>query len=136
FSKPIVRWAKTLPAVFAFLYPTQPNGGARTEKDPAATISMARSASSESGLGTRPQAGRIDPVEYTPAAPRPGFSGKIFVVVTVNTQGKVIHVEFTAPTAFDLDLVVREAAQRWLFKPAVRNGQTVESRTLVQVPFR
>jgi TonB family protein len=79
---------------------------------------------------------RIDPAEYTPTARYAGFRGKVFVVVRVDPQGQVTGVEFTAPTAYDLDEPVREVARRWRFKPALRDGETVESRILVQVPFK
>jgi TonB family protein len=78
----------------------------------------------------------LDPAKYTPAARYAGFHGKVFVVVTVDLQGRVKDVRLTGPTAFDLDIAVREAAPAWRFKPAVRDGKSVEARTLIQVPFR
>jgi general secretion pathway protein A len=79
---------------------------------------------------------RIDPVEYTPTARYAGFRGKVFVVVRVDPQGRVTGVEFTAPTAYDLDGPVRDIARRWRFKPALHEGETVEGRIVVQVPFK
>jgi TonB family protein len=85
---------------------------------------------------TGPRALRLDPAKYTAAARYAGFRGKVFVVVTVDRQGRVRKVEPTGPTAFDLDVAVREAAPTWRFQPAMRDGKLVEGRTVVQVPFR
>ncbi len=128
FSKPIARWFRTLPAIVASLYPVRFSEMSSTEGNPVTATGR--------NVDAGPQPLKIEPAEYTASARSARFQGKIFVVVTVNPQGRVIHVDFTAPTAFDLDRAVREAAQRWLFKPAIRDGQIVESRTLVQVPFR
>jgi TonB family protein len=78
----------------------------------------------------------MDPAEYTPAARYARFRGQVFVVVTVDPQGRVKGVQFTSPTAFDLDIAVRKVARAWRFKPAMRDGKSVEGRTLVQVHFR
>ena len=132
YSAPISYWFRSL-SLLASPHTRRSDEIIRAETYP---VPSRRPAASGNGTDTGPRALRIGPAEYTPSARYARFQGKVFVIATVNTQGKVIQVEFAAPTAFDLDVAVREAAQGWLFKPAIRNGQKVESRTLVQVPFR
>ncbi len=103
---------------------------------PEMNASQPRIAQRTAGIAeSPPRPLRLDPAEYTPTARYARFRGKIFVIVTVDAQGKVTNVEFATPTAFDLDAGIRMAARRWRFKPAVLDGEAVEGRTLVQVPF-
>jgi general secretion pathway protein A len=127
--KPGVQWLGTLRAAAPVTVPNQPGEIARPE---AGQLTTARTPIEETG----PRAVRMDPAEYTPAARYAGFRGKVFVVVTVDPQGKAKNIQFTAPTAFDLDMAVRKVAPAWRFKPAMRDGKSVEGRTLVQVQFR
>jgi TonB family protein len=134
FWKPVANWVGTLPAAVSFassIRPGRSDSGSpqvRAERQPTA-------------VGTRmeetgPRALRLDPAKYTPAARYAGFHGQVFVVVTVDRQGRVKKFELTGPTAFDLDVAVREAAPGWRFQPATRDGKLVEGRTVVLVPFR
>ena len=127
--KPGVQWIGTLRAAASVTVPLQPGEIARPETGPLTT---ARKPIEETG----PRAVRMEPAEYTPAARYAGFRGKVFVVVTVDPQGKAKNIQFTAPTAFDLDIAVRKVAPAWRFKPAMRDGKSVEGQTLVQVQFR
>ncbi|MCU1336730.1 MAG: ral secretion pathway protein-related protein [Bryobacterales bacterium] len=135
--KPLAKWLGRLPSAVAFSNPIRPGAIGRLESVPSPmNAERPRSTRRKSIEETGPRAVRIDPVEYTPAARYAGFHGKVFAVVTVDLQGKVKDVQLTGPTAFDLDIAVREVAAAWQFKPAMRNGKRVEGRTLVQVPFR
>ena len=127
--EPGVQWLGTLRAAASVTVPLQPGEIARPETGPLTT---ARKPIEETG----PRAVRMEPAEYTPAARYAGFRGKVFVVVTVDPQGKAKNIQFTAPTAFDLDIAVRKVAPAWRFKPAMRDGKSVEGQTLVQVQFR
>jgi general secretion pathway protein A len=127
--EPGAQWLGTLRAAVSVAAPPE-NGPSQTNAEPHRTTG--RKPVEETG----PRAVRMDPAEYTPAARYAGFRGKVFVVVTVDPQGKARDIQFTAPTAFDLDVAVRKVAPAWRFKPAMRDGKSVEGRTLVQVHFR
>jgi general secretion pathway protein A len=134
---PGVQWLGTLPAAVSFAAPIRlgeivPPENGRSQMNAERQITTGRTPIEETG----PRAVRMDPAEYTPAARYAGFRGKVFVVVTVDLYGKVKGVQFTAPTVFDLDIAVRKVARAWRFKPAMRDGKSVEGRTLVQVHFR
>ncbi len=73
---------------------------------------------------------------YNQQALRAGFRGKVFVTVIVNEQGVPVKVEATSPIPFDLEVPVRNAVLQWRFRPAYKGGQPVQSRTVVEVPFR
>lgn len=79
---------------------------------------------------------RIVPARYTAEARYARFKGKIFAVVTVDTHGRAQNLEFTAPVPFSLDVPAWQAARNWRFRPAMRGGNAVERRTVLEVPFR
>jgi TonB family protein len=135
--KPAAKWLETLPAAVSFINSTRLGASGRSEKGPSQVSAERPRATSRASIAeTAPRAVRIDPAVYTPAARYAGFHGKVFVVVTVDLQGKVKDVRLTAPTAFDLDIAIRAAVPAWRFKPAMRDGKRVEALTVVQVPFR
>ena len=134
FSRPMVGWLGSLPGAVSFGN-TQNVAAVRPEAVPQAQNTGSEPVSRKVGEESPPRPVRIDPVEYTPEARYARFRGKVVVLVTVDRQGGVANIEFPTPLAFDLDTRVRDAARNWRFKPATRAGKTVESRTLVQVPF-
>jgi len=137
FRKPVAKWFRALPAAVSSANPIRSGAIGQPENGPPQVMAeRQRPAGGTFIEETGPSAIRIDPVEYTPAARYAGFHGKVFVVVTVDPQGKVKSVRLTGPTAFDLDIAVRRVAPAWRFKPATRGGKLVEGRTLIQVPFR
>jgi len=135
--EPGVQLLGTLRAAVSVAVPNQPAEVVRPENGPPQMNAQRQPTSGRTHIeDTGPRAVRMEPAEYTPAARYAGFRGKVFVVVTVDPQGKAKDIQFTAPTAFDLDIAVRKVAPAWRFKPAMRDGKSVEGRTLVQVQFR
>ena len=73
---------------------------------------------------------------YTPQARAAQFHGKIYVTVSIAPDGTPRDIQFPAPVPFDLEDPAVDAVRRSRFAPATHNGQPVESRTVIEVPFR
>jgi general secretion pathway protein A len=135
--KPVASRIRALPAGVSFASSLRSGAAVRSDGGSPQVTAVRQPAAIATPIEeTGPRALRLDPAEYTPAARSAGFHGKVFVVVTVDRQGRVRKIQPTGPTAFDLDAAVREAAPGWRFQPAMRDGKLVEGRTLLQVPFR
>jgi len=73
---------------------------------------------------------------YTQEARNAGFQAKVFVIVSVDSQGMPAGVRLTTPLPFDLGDSVTEAVMQWRFRPAMKRGKHVAATTVVDVPFR
>jgi TonB family protein len=135
-SKPARKWIRTLPEAVAAAAPIRAAEIVRSENvlSPADIERPTTGAAAVEDVG--PRVVKMDPAQYTPTARSAGFRGKVFVVVTIDRQGRVKSLRFTEPMAFDLDTAVFKAASGWRFQPATRDGKSIEGKTLVQVPFR
>jgi TonB family protein len=51
----------------------------------------------------------------------------------INESGKVTSAVITRPTHRDYDPILLKAAQRWVFKPAMRNGVPVRYRYALDI---
>lgn len=91
------------------------------------------------GARAQQPAGRVQPPivleESRPPYPPDGAGvrGDVAVTATVSPAGDVTAVELSAPVAPPLDRAALQAAMRWRFKPALRDGVPVASR--VQLLF-
>jgi TonB family protein len=135
-SKPARQWIRTLPEAVAAAAPIRAAEIVRPENAPSPADVERPTAGAASVEDVGPRVVQMDPARYTPAARTAGFRGKVFVVLTIDRQGNVKNLRFTGPMAFDLDTAVRRAASAWRFRPAKRDGESVEGKTLVEVPFR
>jgi general secretion pathway protein A len=136
FSKPMADWVQSPGAAISF----GDDAGRKTRQSQIDAVAQSNeahpAAPRKPGQDAPPRPLRIVPAEYTAAARSARFQGPVFVVVTVDRLGGVSDLEFTTPIAFGLDAPVRDVAPRWRFKPALHDGNPVESRTIVKVPFR
>ena len=78
----------------------------------------------------------IVPAQYTGLARAANFHGKVFVIVTVGADGIPRKIEPSTRLPFDLEAPIRAAIMQWRFRPGQLHGQTIETRTVVDVPFR
>jgi len=78
----------------------------------------------------------IETASYTEQARNAGFRGKVMVAVTIAPDGTPVDIGFPTPVPFDLDGPASEAVRRSRFSPAIRGGKAIESRILIEVPFR
>jgi len=79
---------------------------------------------------------RVDPV-YPAGARRDGEQGTGMFKVLVDEKGRPLDVQVLKSTGFPrLDGAALEAIRKWVFSPAMQNGQGVQSWTRVQVAFQ
>ena len=79
---------------------------------------------------------RVDPV-YPAGSRRDGEQGTGMFKVLVDEKGRPLDVQVLKSTGFPrLDTAALEAIRKWVFSPAMQNGQGVQSWTRVQVAFQ
>jgi protein TonB len=79
---------------------------------------------------------RVDPV-YPAGARRDGEQGTGMFKVLVDEKGHPLDVQVLKSSGFPrLDAAALEAIRKWVFSPAMQNGQGVQSWTRVQVAFQ
>jgi TonB family protein len=72
--------------------------------------------------------------EYPPAARGSKASGSVLIRVTIDSQGSVIAIKVMAgPEVFRR--VAEDAARKWKFRPATREGQPIESEQTIEFRF-
>ncbi len=70
---------------------------------------------------------------YPASALGRGTHADVVLIVTVDAQGNVSHVDVATSAGHDLDDAAIAAVQQWTFDPATRDGTPVASR--IRVPF-
>lgn len=105
-------------------------------------------AAAESYVG--PKAVRLAEPEYPREAERRKIRAEVVVEVRVDVRGRVHDVEIVeryllgkdegdkepvAELGYGIEAAARAAVERWLFRPARRNGQPVEARKTVAFRF-
>ena len=65
---------------------------------------------------------------------RMDFVGR--VRVKIGADGKVISATIQDPSLPDYDAQLLQAARNWLYKPATRNGEPVESEKVIEIRLR
>jgi periplasmic protein TonB len=79
---------------------------------------------------------RVDPV-YPAGSRRDGEQGTGMFKVLVDEKGRPLDVQVLKSTGFPrLDTAALDAIRKWVFSPAMQNGQGVQSWTRVQVAFQ
>jgi periplasmic protein TonB len=75
--------------------------------------------------------------DYPPESRRRGEQGTVSLLLRVDTEGRVVGVEVQASSGHPaLDQAAQQAARRWRFRPAVRDGRPMEGTVRVPVSFR
>lgn len=74
---------------------------------------------------------------YPAKAVKQGIQGKAIVAVTVAQDGSVLGVElYKSSGDRDLDLSAMEAAKKCKFRPAMKNGEAIQSTVTMPFDFR
>ena len=74
---------------------------------------------------------------YPPESERRGEQGTAVLLLRVDAEGRVAEVSLAASSGYRaLDRAALEAARRWRFRPAVREGRPVESTVRAPITFR
>lgn len=78
---------------------------------------------------------KVDP-EYSEEARKAKFSGTVYLMVIVDSEGRARDVRVTKSLGMGLDEKAIEAVQKWKFRPGMRNGVAVNVRAQIEVNFR
>lgn len=74
---------------------------------------------------------------YPPMARKRGYEGTVFLMVLVRSDGSVGSVTLERSSGHEvLDTTALEAVRGWVFVPALRGGEAVESWVTVPLSFR
>jgi TonB family protein len=74
---------------------------------------------------------------YPLKAAKQGIQGKAIVAVTVAQDGSVLDVElYNSSGDSALDMSAIEAAKKFKFKPAIKDGKAIQSTVTLPVAFR
>ena len=76
------------------------------------------------------------PPEYPLALACDGVGGRVDMMVSVGTDGRVTVVDIQRSSGHaELDQAARKAMPTWKFQPATANGQAIVKKMLVPVTF-
>jgi TonB family protein len=78
---------------------------------------------------------KVEP-EYSEEARKAKWQGTVVLDVAVDEHGLPTDVRVTHALGLGLDQKAMEAASKWRFKPATKDGKPVPSQALVDVDFR
>jgi TonB family protein len=67
---------------------------------------------------------------------RSGINGEVVVDLVIDTDGNVVKADVTSSTHPDFEAPAVEAALKWKFKPALKNGHPVVARMAVPIDFQ
>ena len=77
----------------------------------------------------------IEPA-YSNEARLAGLEGTVQIKVTVAEDGTPRNLEVAQPLGLGLDEKAIQAAQKWRFKPGMKDGQPVKVVAAIQMTFR
>ena len=78
---------------------------------------------------------RVDP-QYSEEARLMKYSGTVRLSVIIDAEGHVRSVAIGTGLGLGLDEQAATAVQRWVFRPAMKDGHPVNSRASIEVNFR
>lgn len=67
---------------------------------------------------------------------RDGVHGTVILTATIRADGSVGDIAVAQSLDPQLDRNAAEALSRWIFRPAVRDGQAIDLEAVISVPFR
>lgn len=82
-----------------------------------------------------PKLVRFEQAPYPPEAQKAGLSADVLLRLTIDELGDVIEAEVTEPVGNGFDEAAREAALRFKFEPATRNGTATKAKILYRYSF-
>jgi TonB family protein len=74
--------------------------------------------------------------EFSDEARKAGRQGIVLVSLIVDTHGRPQEIKVVRPLGMGLDEKAVEAAGKYRFKPAMKNGEPVPVTVIVEVNFR
>ena len=78
----------------------------------------------------------MNPPRYPPAAARSGIEGTVILIIDVDASGNVTNVSVEKSSRNrDLDRAAMEAARKWRFNAATKDGRPSAGRVRVPVDF-
>ena len=86
--------------------------------------------------GWRVKVERIGTLNYPEAARQKGIYGSLQLTVSIRADGSVTDIVVAKSLEPLLDRNAVQALARWVFRPALRNGQPIDLDAVIQVPFR
>jgi len=72
---------------------------------------------------------------YPPGAKAEGITGQVVLQIDIDGEGKVVAVQVQQPAGHGFDEAAMEAARRFVFVPAQREGKAIPSRILYAYKF-
>ena len=78
---------------------------------------------------------KVDP-KYVASAIREQIQGIVFFYAVVSDDGVLSTLRLVRGIDERLDAAAREALQKWEFRAAMKNGETVAVESLIRIPFR
>lgn len=84
---------------------------------------------------TMPRLERFEPAVYPAEAEAEGLEGSVVLQLDIDVEGHVTRAEVVEPAGHGFDEAAREAALKFQFAPATRNGQPVAVRILYRYEF-
>lgn len=141
-------WYSTQPLPQAVTAPVTTQQPGVVDEDATRPAQAPRAAVAKPAAKPRPAAGiNRDPAalasngqpKYPPQALRSGVEGSVSVRIEVDASGTptdVRIIERTGERSRDLDRAVTDAARKWRFEPAMKNGKPVAGAVVVPVQFK
>jgi TonB family protein len=84
---------------------------------------------------TMPKLVHFESAPYPPEAQKQGIQGDVVLRLTIDATGKVTAAEVVEPAGHGFDEAAREAALKFRFDPATRDGKAVPVRILYKYSF-
>lgn len=84
----------------------------------------------------RPVPTKTPPPEYPYALKRNGVSGVVAVKVLIDVNGSVAECSVSKSSDPGFDAAALDAVKKWKFKPAKKDGASVEARLIIPIQFR
>jgi RNA polymerase sigma-70 factor (ECF subfamily) len=78
---------------------------------------------------------KTDP-DYSDEARKARWQGVVVLSAVIDETGRLKNIKVVQPAGMGLDEKALEAVQKWIFRPARRNGVPVATPTLIEVSFR
>ena len=135
-SRPSSRWTSS----------TSPSTRARVARSPA-TFAMPTIGTSQRDLGTEdfvdfsdldqiPRPDRCERIQF-PASPaqEEGRSGRVILLVKLESIGEVMDVELDSSSLPDFDRLRAGEVKRWRFTPPTQQGQPVKAKARLPIPI-
>lgn len=82
-----------------------------------------------------PELVRFVEAPYPAAAASAGVQGDVILRLTIDVEGRVTQVEVVEPAGHGFDEAAREAARRFEFQPATRDGKPIAAKILYKYSF-